>query len=309
MIYDKKIKSPVFSGHETFPLRYGWLKKVYDEMKVANSNEQDAKDVFNKDEAIAIFGVGKNMVSSMRHWANYTKIIQDNKLTDFAKEIFDDGGLDPYIECPSTLWLLHWHIATSENLVTYYWFFNYYNGGAFDRKQLNEEIMSLCNDMNWKTPSASTLKRDVECFVRMYAGKDVSTKAHDDDSIESPLSELALIQPTKTNGYYSVSRGNRSTLSAPLFLYAVCQFWLNEKPNNSSLSLEALMYDPCSPGRIFLLDEDALINLSHQVSESNSDHILWTETAGLKQFTLKPNADIAKLKNIAWEKLVREYTS
>ena len=29
--------SPQFSGHETFPLRYGWLKKAYDRVLCQNS--------------------------------------------------------------------------------------------------------------------------------------------------------------------------------------------------------------------------------------------------------------------------------
>lgn len=308
MLYDKEVKQPVFSGHETFPLRYGWLKKAHDELEVANSNQQDAKDVFNKPESIATFGVGKNMVASMRHWANYTNVISDNQLTDFAKEIFaTDGGLDPWMENASTSWLLHWNIARSERLVTYYWFFNFYNGGTFDRKQLNEELLSLCVDMGWKPPSLSTLKRDVECFIRMYAGKDFSSKAYNDDSIESPLSELSLIKPTRTNGYFTASRGHRDTLSAAVYLFALCEFWLSENSNNSSLSFESLMYDPCSPGRVFLLDEDTLMELSYKAAGIGSEHLNWSETAGLKQFTLKPKGSIKALKAFAWNKIIEEY--
>ena len=53
---------PQFSGHETFALRAGWPKKAYD------AAAEDAA-VFSGDAAIARFGVGKNMVRSIRHWA------------------------------------------------------------------------------------------------------------------------------------------------------------------------------------------------------------------------------------------------
>ena len=45
---------PQLSGHETFPLRYGWLKKAYD--AVRNSEDQaDNGEVFSGPDAIARF--------------------------------------------------------------------------------------------------------------------------------------------------------------------------------------------------------------------------------------------------------------
>ena len=59
---------PKLSGHETFPLRYGWLKKAFDAVSAAEESGLD-RSIFLADDAIARFGVGKNMVASMRHWA------------------------------------------------------------------------------------------------------------------------------------------------------------------------------------------------------------------------------------------------
>ena len=50
-----------FSGHETFPFRYPWLKKGFDAVR-------ENPGVFSCDDAITTLGVGKNMVSSIRHW-------------------------------------------------------------------------------------------------------------------------------------------------------------------------------------------------------------------------------------------------
>ena len=65
--------SPQLSGHETFPLRYGWLKKAFDAVQDSKDTE-DNRTVFSGADAIARFGVGKNMVASMRHWANVSGI-------------------------------------------------------------------------------------------------------------------------------------------------------------------------------------------------------------------------------------------
>ena len=60
--------TPQFSGHETFPLRYGWLKKAFDAVAAAES-VPTTKSVFLDDNSIAQFGVGKNMLRSlMLYW-------------------------------------------------------------------------------------------------------------------------------------------------------------------------------------------------------------------------------------------------
>ena len=55
-----------FSGHETFPLRQMWLKKAHDQ---ATAGRLLLRSTFSDEDAIANFGVGKNMVASIRHWA------------------------------------------------------------------------------------------------------------------------------------------------------------------------------------------------------------------------------------------------
>ena len=67
---------PHLSGHETFPIRYGWLKKAFDAVRETETGEDNRPVVFGPD-AIGRFGVGKNMVASMRHWATVAGIIED----------------------------------------------------------------------------------------------------------------------------------------------------------------------------------------------------------------------------------------
>jgi hypothetical protein len=55
-----------FAGHETFPLRYGWLNKAYEQVaRVLSSEISDTNSIFTDESAIALFGVGKNMVVAM----------------------------------------------------------------------------------------------------------------------------------------------------------------------------------------------------------------------------------------------------
>lgn len=298
---------PIFSGHETFPLRYGWLKKVYDSMCCEEGAGRSARDVFNSDEAIALFGVGKNMVASMRHWATRTGVLDDKtqELTRYAKMILDsDSGLDPWLESPISLWILHWQLASNPNLLTYYWFFNLSNGTTFDREHIQKSLLSLCDENSLKSPSSMTLKRDVDCFIRTYLSKPSKSGKISEDSLESPLAELNLINTVNRRDVFQPRRGAKSTLTSGVFLLVLCDFWQKNWGNQKTLSLEASVYDPCSPGRIFLLDEDAVLNIAYTVSSLNLG-LEWSETSGMRQFQL--TSSLEKVKKAAQNLIEEEY--
>ena len=90
-----------------FPFRYAWLTKFVH--YVEDGNIKKIKEFEqNKLTTIADFGVGLNMVKSIRHWSIVTKICdKEFKLTDFGKMIFSKkDSFDPYLEKSETLWLL-----------------------------------------------------------------------------------------------------------------------------------------------------------------------------------------------------------
>lgn len=303
-LFESEKLKPIFSGHETFPLRYGWLKKSYDTVLKAKKEGFSTKEIFYDAQSIAVFGVGKNMVSSIRHWSIYMGIIENYEITDLANIFLADEGLDPWMEYPTTLWLFHWYLVRQPSLVTYYWFFNYYNGLNFDRKLLNDEINTLCETRNWKKPSPTTLKRDIECFIRMYVSRN---NHNDEESMESPLSELDLIKVMNKNDQFSPNRGKKINLSINVFLLVLVTFWEDYFSNVSALSFESLMYDPESPGRIFLLDENSLLEKIYLITEKYPEIVNWSETAGLKQFTKSANYSFADLKNFAFQNIKDEY--
>ena len=58
-----------FAGHQTFAFRYGWLEKGV-------RGVHECPTLFFEDDALVRLGVGKNMVSSIRHWCNVTQLIE-----------------------------------------------------------------------------------------------------------------------------------------------------------------------------------------------------------------------------------------
>ena len=288
-LYDEGYR-PQLSGHETFPLRYGWLKKAFDAVRGTESQDDDNRSVFSGEDAIARFGVGKNMVASMRHWATAAGVIEDaagaNRLvtTRIAEFLFGDGGLDPYMENPATSWLVHWHLCGRSFKTTWFWAFNHYAYTAFERETLVENIGRLAKECNWRRASATTIKNDVACFVRTYVAQFPSGKAGYEDGLESPLTELGLIKPVGKHGGFRFVRGQKPSLGMGVFCYAVTDFWSRSSfSGGQTLSFEALAHEPGSPGRVFLLEENDVVDLLSRLEDASRGIYRWSETAGLKQ--------------------------
>ena len=285
-VFEKDYR-PQLSGHETFPLRYGWLKKAFDAVQAAETG--DNKYVFTGEDAIARFGVGKNMVTSMRHWAKFCGLIEegtDSKsigITTLGQLLFSANGLDPYMENPNTSWLVHWRLCGHPAKTTWYWSFNHYPALFFERDSLIRGIEKLAREQNWSRTSVATIRRDVSCFVRTYVAQPVSRKASYEDALESPLTELGLIKQVGRRDNFRFVRGPKPTLGIGVFSYAVIDFWNRNYQNVNTLSFESLAYEPGSPGRVFLLDERDLTGLLTSMEEVTDGVFSWSETGGLKQ--------------------------
>lgn len=278
---------PQLSGHETFPLRYGWLKKAFDAI-AATEGEADNRSVFLGDDAIARFGVGKNMVASMRHWAVAADIIDESqgvgsiRTTVLGRKIFGGGGLDPYMEHPATLWLVHWMLAARPAKTTWFWAFSYYPAVTFEREQLVKGLARLAKERAWSRVATSTVKNDVACFVRTYVPQQPSGQAGNDDALESPLTELGLIKAIGKRDGFRFVRGPKATLGDGVFTYALLDFW-SRHSSAATLSFEAIAHEPGSPGRVFLLDENDVADRLSALENVTGGALHWSETAGLKQ--------------------------
>ena len=274
-----------FAGHETFPLRLLWLKKAFD--AVAGGAPVGT---FVEQEAIATFGVGRNMAASMRHWAVATGFVAEGdrtlKPTSLGDLVLADDGLDPYLEAPATTWLAHWHVAsTPEMTTTAYFAFNGLASIEFDPETLASELLAIATARGWRA-SKGTLKRDVETFLRGYVRK---RGQQGEDAAEPLLAELGLIREARLGGWYEFIRGPKSTLPDAVFAYALDAFW--RRHGGSALTAEQVSYAPGSPGRVFKLDEDSVVTRLMALPRLTGGAWGWTDTAGLRQVQRVSNFD------------------
>lgn len=292
---DIKQYSLTFSGHETFPLRQMWLKKVVD---IADKNGYIAKKSFSDPEKIAVLGVGKNMLSSMRHWAVACRVISENSgdsfgVTDFAKLILSDNGFDPYSEHPTTAWLMHWKLASVDTkATTIYWLFNKINNLSFTKAELKNQLQQLC-DKYQKTVSEASISKDIDACLRGYIPKSIGASA--EDYADPIFGELGLLTVTDS-GYYVFNRGDKISLNDAAFAYVLLDYWRPRKELSSTLSLDDVLFGESSPGRIFKLDENAVAERMMSLEELTGNRVTWSNTAGVKQLS-KRDFDFDLLMN------------
>lgn len=281
-----------------------WLKKAFDS---ADTNGVIPKSAFSDENAIAKFGVGKNMVSSIRHWALACDVMQDNgsqgySLSQNAIAIFGNNGFDPYSENPTTAWYVHWLLAGHLNrAATWYWLFNHVTTPTFSREELETPLATFAQsiDSNRKL-SASTLSRDIETCLRSYAPR--SAGGSPEDYAEPMLGELGLVYEER-KGYFAFRRGPKATLDDGMFAYALLDFWNSTAPGLSSLAFENIAFGEGSPGRVFKLDEDSIAERLLSLEDLTRGALSWTDTAGLRQVHRK----ISKTEKLSERMIERAY--
>ena len=260
-----------------------WLKKAFD---VAINGDLIPKATFADETAIATFGVGRNMVASIRHWALACGVMreadQEFRISGLAREILQDGGLDPYAEHPTTAWLAHWQLAgRCYRSTTWYWLFNHVTAPTFTRQELEEPLAGYARELDPKHRlSTSTISRDLETCLRSYAPR--TGGGSPEDFAEPLLGELGLLQEIH-KGQYAFRRGPKASLYDGAFAYALIDFWDRKAEGHSSLAFETVAYAEGSPGRVFKLDEESIAQRLISLADFTNGKLAWTDSAGLRQ--------------------------
>lgn len=279
---DPEPEAVSFSGHESFPLRYGWPKKCVD----AVARRPDA---FAHDDAMVSLGVGKNMVKAIRHWGLTARLIELEpgghgkalRVSALGRVIFGPEGKDPYLEDPRTLWLLHWLISTHrEKATTWSWAFGSWNRQAFSRDELLRDLQAT--GLPPRT-TATTLARDVEVFLRTYVPARATRSVPMEDTLDSPLVELRLLREDPVERRYEFMRGPKPSLDNATLGFALLEFWSRVAPERDSLSFEEILRHPGSPGRVFKLDDESLVARVEDVARWSHKALLHDDTAGVRQ--------------------------
>jgi hypothetical protein len=244
---------------------------------------------------MTVLGVGKNMVRSIRHWCLAVGVLEEIvgdgrrptgcfRPSTLGEALFTDDGLDPYLEDPATPWLLHWRIASNaRRCTTWFWAFSYFHEPEFTREGLFSALFAWSQAAGAKRLAASSLRRDIDCFLRTYVPSRQSKVLVLEDTLDCPLVELGLIHATSDRQAYQFHRGAQRHLPDGVLFFAVLDYWDRCAAGMTTLSLRDLARQPGSPGQLFKLDENALEDRFARIELWTGGAVSYDETAGLRQ--------------------------
>jgi hypothetical protein len=283
---------PSFANHQTFHPRFGWVKKAYDGAK-------NNPEVFNDPSATVALGVGKNMVEAIRFWGLATHVIERQPKTGSRVSVAcptnigrilldDDGGWDAYLEDSATLWVLHWQALSAVTLLPVWWIaLNDFSALEFSEADLLEFAVDEVAATSWTQPNISSIQKDVDCLLRMYAPRESRGRQNFDDLLDSPFREIGLISMASgSRDRYRFVLGAKPGLPAEVVAYCCLDYLARMDPDARTCSLTRLANDPGSPGRLLKLTEGALQEALEQVVSTHSSVQLGTP-AGVTQLAFQ----------------------
>ena len=241
---------PSFGRHETFHPRYGWLKKAYDQISADPG-------AFRADDAIVRFGVGKNMVSSIRYWSLAFKITEEQKgglrTTEIGDTIFGRDGFDPYLEKPETLWILHWLLLSQPCRIPTWWMImNRIRGTAIETDRIRDRAWSEVEGSQiWEPPSRVSVRRDVDAFLHTYTSR--RDRLTIEEYIDCPFRNMRLARHSR--GTVRFTYGPKPGLSPEVVAFAGASF-ADQVGASRDISVSRLAVEPGGPGNTFKINEN-----------------------------------------------------
>ena len=282
---------PVFARHESFHPRFGWIKKGFDKASEDSS-------AFIADDATVQFGIGKNMVKSVRYWCSAFKVVDEfmesgsrarvSVPSDFGSKLLSDNGWDPYLEDVGSLWLLHWNLLKPICSATAWEFaFNHFRYLEFTAEEMLSAITEY-KEIEYPAinTAKSSLKSDVNCLIRMYTPQASNNKAVNEDTLDSPFVELGLIKQIGDSKHFAFRVGEKLNLANEILTACCLEYASLTTPEARTINISELTFGIDSPGLIFKLTETDICHALEMVS-NKFDELSIAETAGLLQLHFK----------------------
>ena len=246
------------------------MKKAVDFLKQGNK--------FNDKDAILKLGVGNSMINSIKFWCIAFGIIDKNEnISQLGEFLFSDNGADPFLEDINSLWLLHFHLVYENKASIYSIFFNHIKTGdrEFSSEKIKKELIHFVSKEKQKIPSNITLDCDIQVFKKTYLQTKGSENIEDD--FTGLLQDLNLFQASLTNKII-VENSERNSISEKLFLYAI----LTRFKGRNSISVEEIISEKDSPGFIFCMSENAVLNKLKSMVDTFPE-ITLSENSGVRE--------------------------
>lgn len=280
-----------YAEHQTFHIREGWLFKGMRAIRIAEE-KGELPTIFLDTDAPERLGIGRNMVRSLRFWMQATGLATEHfegrtvqRLTPFGQMVWN---YDSYLESDTTLWLLHYNLACSQDRATsWFWFFNHFAPRTFTSKEVVDSLQQWVTAVETKRSVAlSSLKKDVSCLLRTYM-PDKRPKSPENLS-ECPLARLYILSGvSESEKRYLRMRPKMLSLEPLIVLYVTLCRQAESLADTHQVRFTQVLQEPMNAGRVFNLTLAELVDLLERLNRQHPDlHVQIVRTAGLDQITL-----------------------
>lgn len=272
---ENKLKKVRLKGNHSFNVREGWLRKG---MRGIEENS----DLFSRDDATQILGVGSKMVMAIRYWLITTGLAQERVVKnkhelvitqDFGRIIYNS---DPYFEDIFTLYLMHYNIVSNKDFaIVWHLFFNTFEATIFTREEMQDVLIHELDKLIAAgcTFSESSVRDDCNSLVKMYLNDE--SENNPDDNLGSPFAVLGLIKRSQSNKHcYEKAAPKYGDIDPLLILYIMIK---NAKEGH--VSINALLNDENNIGKVLNLSRPMINEYLDQLRLKGYINI--NRTAGL----------------------------
>lgn len=267
-------------GHEKFALREGWLNKG---LLILPDNA----DAFMRKDATDLFGIGSNMVKSLRYWMRALGLtnVTGTELSDVGKII---AKYDPYLEKIFSLWIMHSHIAKNkEDATTWFMFFNQCDADDLEKVEIESILMRQVKKYAAGTSfSEKSLSNDVDVLLNMYSKN--KEKVDPEDKSISPFSQLELLK--KNDGRYIKKHPNKIHFPDEVVLYELAIRMIGKE----GISIEDILFK--ENGLVKVFNMTAVMANDYFDRLDAAGYIRVDRTAGLDM--IYPTRELKPLKII-----------
>lgn len=255
--------------HETFSIREGWIEKA---IHYINENEK----CFSKENGAAVFGLGTNMVKSLRYWVSAMNLVTFKKgnayLTELGKLLLE---FDPFLEDSFSLWLLHLYLVT--NNIDSPVFNAIFNLGStqFDKDLLLEKVPNKLADYGYDAiTSMASLESDISIFIKSYCYEEFTNP---ENNMNCPLSRLGMFSSEERKVYSRKTPSFKKLDYRIIYLCLIKCLDINKKA--FSFNIEDIYDRRNNPINIFNLNKSLLFSYLEEMRKRGL--IKLNKTAGL----------------------------
>jgi hypothetical protein len=164
--------------------------------------------------------------------------------------------------------------------------FNRFRAVEFSDEDLFAFVMDeLRRSSSWEPPLPSSVRKDVDCLLRMYAPHAAGRFALD-DILDCPFRELGLVERVwDDRKRFRVVLGPKPTLPPAVLMYACVDYMVSADAAAQTITITRLVQEIGSPGLIFKLTEEALVKGLEDFSRQHS-HYRVRSLAGVPQLAV-----------------------